>query len=158
MLVSSTSMFNILRQRQDGRRFVDILKFKCYILIQISLKFILEGPMDNKCVLAQIRAWRRTSDKPLSDIIHDTIVCRVDCFRKIPNVFWWRIFKMAKFGLMLWECFFKEANTLNWCLIRLKAGTLVFLSSLLVTVMSHECHGVSNHINSMNVCPRAHTG
>ena len=37
------------------------------ILIQISLKFVSNGPIDNKAALVQVMAWRRTDDKPLSE-------------------------------------------------------------------------------------------
>ena len=36
------------------------------ILIKISLKFILKGPIDIKPALLQIMAWHRIGDKPLS--------------------------------------------------------------------------------------------
>ena len=46
--------------------------FKCIFLnendkipIQVSLKFIARCPIDNKAVLVQVMAWRRTGDKPL---------------------------------------------------------------------------------------------
>ena len=49
-------------------------KFKCifsnenYIIpIRISLKFVPIGPVDNKSALAQVMAWRRTGDRPLSE-------------------------------------------------------------------------------------------
>ena len=38
-------------------------------MIQISLKFVPEGPIDNKAVLVQVMAWRRTGDKPLSELM-----------------------------------------------------------------------------------------
>ena len=38
---------------------------KCFISIIISLKFVPEGPIDNKATLVQVMAWRRTGDKPL---------------------------------------------------------------------------------------------
>ena len=48
--------------------------FKCILLnenviisIQISLKFVPEGSIDNKPALVLVMAWRRTGDKPLSD-------------------------------------------------------------------------------------------
>ena len=48
--------------------------FKCIslhekfcILIQISLKFVCKGPIDNKWALVQVMAWRWTGDKPLSE-------------------------------------------------------------------------------------------
>ena len=48
--------------------------FKCIFvnekdksLIQISLKLVPRGPIDNKPALVQIMVWRRTSDKPLPE-------------------------------------------------------------------------------------------
>ena len=35
-----------------------------WISIEISLKFVPKGPIDNKLALVQIMAWRRTGDKP----------------------------------------------------------------------------------------------
>ena len=37
------------------------------IPIKISLKFVPRSPIDNKPALVQIMAWRRPSDKPLSE-------------------------------------------------------------------------------------------
>ena len=39
------------------------------ILIRISLKFVPDGPIDNKQTLVQVMAWRRTGDKPLPEPI-----------------------------------------------------------------------------------------
>ena len=44
---------------------------KLRILIQISLKFVPKGPIDNKSALVQVMAWRRTSDKPLREPMLD---------------------------------------------------------------------------------------
>ena len=48
--------------------------FKCIFLnenvrisIQISLKFVPKGSIDNKSALVQVTAWRRTGDKPLPE-------------------------------------------------------------------------------------------
>ena len=64
--------FNTLRPRQNGRHVADI--FKCIFLnenvwtsIQISLKFVPKGPIDNISALVQIMAWRRPGNKPLSE-------------------------------------------------------------------------------------------
>ena len=50
--------------------------FKCIslneiicILIRISLKFVPTVPIDNKWTLVQVMAWRRTGDKPLSELM-----------------------------------------------------------------------------------------
>ena len=49
-------------------------KFKCMfakendrIPIEISLKFVPMGPIDNNRVLVQLTVWRRKGDKPLSE-------------------------------------------------------------------------------------------
>ena len=48
--------------------------FKCIffnendrISIQISMKFVLKGLIDNKSSFVQVMAWRRTGDKPLPE-------------------------------------------------------------------------------------------
>ena len=48
--------------------------FKCiffsenvWILLKISLSFVLNGPINNIPALVQIMAWRRPGDKPLSE-------------------------------------------------------------------------------------------
>ena len=42
------------------------LELNFWILIQISLRFIPKGPINNIPSLVQIMAWRRSGDKPLS--------------------------------------------------------------------------------------------
>ena len=66
-------LLNTLRPRQNGRHFPDDI-FKCIflneskrILIEISLKFVPKGPIDNIPALVQIMAWRRPGHKPLSE-------------------------------------------------------------------------------------------
>ena len=56
---------------KNGCHFADDI-FRCIfvyekfcILIKISLKFVLKGPIDNNPALVQILAWRRIGDKPL---------------------------------------------------------------------------------------------
>ena len=36
---------------------------------QISLKFVLKWPIDNKPALVQVMAWHRTGDKPLPELM-----------------------------------------------------------------------------------------
>ena len=64
--------FNTLRPRQNGRHFADDI-LKCIFVnenvwkpIEISLKFVPHGPINNIPALVQIMAWRRPGDKPLS--------------------------------------------------------------------------------------------
>ena len=81
--VKGTSLFNTLslahyrhntlRPRQNGRHFADddfkriFLNENVWISIDISLKFISKGPIDNIPALVPIMAWRRSGDKPLSE-------------------------------------------------------------------------------------------
>ena len=69
----SLTSFNTLRPRQNGPLFPDdifkriFLNENIWISIQISLKFVPGGPMNNIPALVQIMAWRRPGDKPLSE-------------------------------------------------------------------------------------------
>ena len=64
--------FNTLRLRNNEQHFADnIFKhvfFKKNAWIsKNTLKFVLNGPIDNIPALVQIMAWHRTGDKPLSE-------------------------------------------------------------------------------------------
>ena len=64
---------NKLKARQNGRHFAnDILKWiffigNVYISINISLKFVPKGPINNISALFQKMAWRWLGDKPLPE-------------------------------------------------------------------------------------------
>ena len=64
---------NSLRPRQNGRHFADDSFKRIFfsenigISIKISLKFVHTGPINNIPALVQIMAWRRPSEKPLSE-------------------------------------------------------------------------------------------
>ena len=66
-------IFNSLRPRPNRRHFADdifkriFLNKNVWISINISLKFVPRGQINNIPVLVQIMAWRRTGDKPLSE-------------------------------------------------------------------------------------------
>ena len=66
---------HIEAEKWNGRHFaVDIFKCiilyeNCCILIQISLKFVWKGPVNDKPALVQIMAWCRTSYKPLFELM-----------------------------------------------------------------------------------------
>ena len=63
---------NTLRPRQDGSYFADdvsqciFLNENVWISLNIPLKFVPKGPINNIPALVQIMAWRRPGDKPLS--------------------------------------------------------------------------------------------
>ena len=66
-------IFSTLRPRQDGHHFEDdnvrciFLYEDIWISINISLKCIPKGQINNIPALVQIMAWRRPGDKPLSE-------------------------------------------------------------------------------------------
>ena len=60
--------------------------FKCIFInekfcisIQISLKFVPRGPVDNRPALVQVMAWRQTGDKPLSE---STVIKFTDAYMR----------------------------------------------------------------------------
>ena len=69
----TSACVNTLGLQQNGRLLPDDI-FKCiflnenvWIFINISLKFVSKGPNNNIRALAQIMAWCRLGDKPLSE-------------------------------------------------------------------------------------------
>ena len=64
---------NTLRPRQNGRHFPDdifkwiFLNQNVWISINISLKFVPSGPINNIPTWVQVMAWCRPGDKPLSE-------------------------------------------------------------------------------------------
>ena len=65
--------FNTMRPRQNGRHFADdtfkriFMNENVRISINISLKFVPKGLINNTPASVQIMAWRRPGDKPLSE-------------------------------------------------------------------------------------------
>ena len=64
-LVSIRQCVNTLRPRQHGHHFADDI-FKC-MSINISLRFVSKGQINNITKLVQVMAWRHPGDKPLSE-------------------------------------------------------------------------------------------
>ena len=73
LLIHTLLSVNTLRPRQNGRHFPDdifkwiFLNENVWISINISLKFVPRGQINNIPTLVQIMAWRRLGDKPLSE-------------------------------------------------------------------------------------------
>ena len=70
----TSQLLNSSSPGQNGRQFADnifkhiFLNIKVRILVQISLKFVPKGPIDNnKSAMVQIMAWCRTGNKPLPE-------------------------------------------------------------------------------------------
>ena len=74
---------NSLRPRQNGRRFADdtfkriLLNENVRISIEISLKFVPKGPINNVPALVQIMAWCRPGDKPLSEPVMVSLLTHI---------------------------------------------------------------------------------
>ena len=75
--------FKKLRPRWNGQHFADAI-FKCNFLyentsisINISLKCVPEGRINNIPSLVQIMAWRRLGDKPLSEPIMVSLLTHI---------------------------------------------------------------------------------
>ena len=68
--MSDGDMFN---SSPPGRHVADdtfkriFMNEKFSISIQISVKYVPNGPIDNNAWLFQVMAWRRTGDKPLPE-------------------------------------------------------------------------------------------
>ena len=64
---------NSLRPRRNRRHFADdtfkyiFFNENVIVSVEISLKFVPKGPINNIPTLVQIMAWRRPGDKPLSE-------------------------------------------------------------------------------------------
>ena len=76
-------LFNALRPRQNGRHFAEDI-FKCifrneniWISIQISLKYVPKGPINNIPALVQIMACRRPGDRPLSELMMASLLTHI---------------------------------------------------------------------------------
>ena len=78
---------NILRPRQNGRRFADdvfkgiFLNENVWISLKISLKFAPKFPINNIPALVQILAWCRSGDKPLSEAMMVSLLTHICVIR-----------------------------------------------------------------------------
>ena len=87
-------LVNTLRPRQNGRQFTDdilqciFLNENVWIPIEISLKFIPKGPIDNILALVQIMTWRRQGNKPLSEPMMVRLLKHI-CVTRPQWVNWW---------------------------------------------------------------------
>ena len=87
-----------MRPRQDGRHFPDdiliwiFLNENVWITIEISLKFVPKGPINNIPSLVQIMAWCRPGDKPLSEPMMGSLLTHICVTRpqwvKLALIFW----------------------------------------------------------------------
>ena len=58
------------------------MKFKCCILVEISLRFVHNKPIDSKSALTQVMAWRRrVNSQLLESVIAQFIGAPIDLRR-----------------------------------------------------------------------------
>ena len=73
----SYNMVNTLRPEEDGRHLADdilCIYEKCSWL-EVLLKLIPEGPINNKSAMVQVKGWHRLADRPLSKLIRVIGAC-----------------------------------------------------------------------------------
>ena len=106
---------NTLRPRQNGRHFPDdILKMiffnkNVWISIEISLKFVPEGQINNIPALVQIMAWHRPGDKPLSEPIMVSLLTHICVTRpQWVKIKAWQYHKL--FYINQWEISTKQSS------------------------------------------------
>ena len=97
-------VLNILRPKQNGRHFPDIIIFKwifvnenARILNKISFKFVPRGPINNIPALVQTMAWRRPGDKPLSELL----VVRLPTHTCVVRPQWFKYHNLAERNIPL---------------------------------------------------------
>ena len=76
-------LVNTLRPRHNGHRFADDTLKRTFFNenvrfpIEISLKFVPKGPINNIPALVQIMAWRQPGDKPLSALMMVSLLVHI---------------------------------------------------------------------------------
>ena len=97
-----------LRVRQIGHNFADdavkcnFLNDSFRIYIQISLKFVPKGPINNIPALVQIMAWRRPGNKKLSELMMVNLlthicVARSQWVKPIKHNFFVEIYQIKRY-------------------------------------------------------------
>ena len=95
LLFPENQWVNTLRPRQNGRHFPDdifkliFLNENVWISINISLKVVPRGPINNILTLVQVMAWRRPGDKPLSEPMMVRLPTHI-CFARPQWVNGWK--------------------------------------------------------------------
>ena len=117
-------VFNTLRPRQNGRHFPDDI-FKCiffnesmWFFVEISLKFVPKGLINNIPELVQIMACRRPGDKPLSEPILVCLLTHICGTRPqcVNNLLWYQQ-SLSGIGslnyknkMVSWPCYLNDHN------------------------------------------------
>ena len=119
---------NSLRPRQNRRHFADDV-FKCNFLnenvgipINISLKFVPKGPINNIPALVQIMAWRCPGDKPLSEPMMVSVTTHICVTRpQLVNV-------QQQAARLYIGCFY-DGTPLHWSTVQHAYNAVTFLQN-----------------------------
>ena len=79
---------------------VYFLQWKYCIWIKFSLKYVRKGPIDNDPALVQIRAWRGSGDKPLSEPIIVNLLTHICVTRRQ----WVKMPWQRSWYIIFWLC------------------------------------------------------
>ena len=113
------SYINTLRPRQNGRHFADdIFKWifmnkNVWIPIEISLKFVPKGPINNIPALVQVMAWRRAGDKPLSEPMMSSLLTHICVTRPQWVILYWTMIYQEYSNLALTSPFMDHSVNTN---------------------------------------------
>ena len=90
--------FNTMRPRQNGRHFPDdiFLNETEWMSIKISPKFVPRGPINNIPALVQIMAWRRSGDKPLSELMMVSLLTHICVTRPQCFMYWFKALSISR--------------------------------------------------------------
>ena len=126
---------NTLRLRQNGRHFANgtfkqiFLNENVRIMIKISLKFVPKGPINNNPALAQLMAWHRPGDKPLSEPMIVRLPTHICVTR--PRAQWGKVWVTEGFMAIIIQClFFRYTGKYIYACVDIYICVISFLSYL----------------------------
>ena len=153
------TLFNTLTLRKNDYHSTDN-SFKCiaWISINVSLKFVLKGPINNISVFVQIMAWRGPGDKPsLSEPMMvglPTHICvtrpkKIRFYKYITETkmssFWRNFHHWLHWKLSFWQLSVQPVMKISskWRHFRFSDGSLQYTIIVLVSVpynrIPHTC-------------------
>ena len=137
--------FNTLRPRQNGRHFSKciFLNENVWIVIKISMKFVLKSPINNIPALVQMMAWHRPGNKPLSESMMISSMTYVRVTQK-PCQLKLTIFKVCHFPKVITispsNHFYKQSSNIHHHTLYHKTDWKPYIQ----TIISQSVFEISN--------------
>ena len=107
--------FSMLKPEQISQYFADniikliLLNERRYMLIQILLRYVHEGPVDNESMLIQVMIWSWTGEEPLLEPMMTKFLMTM-----IISIMWFdKIDKGKHFHGLVQDCSISIANALE---------------------------------------------